>query len=36
MGSFQTLKSLFAALTALGMEVAHITPAGHRSFPLPS
>jgi len=35
-GVVQTLKSLFAALTALGMEVAHITPAGHRSFPLPS
>lgn len=35
-GVVQTLKSLFAALTKMGIEVAHITPAGHRSLPLPS
>lgn len=35
-GVVQTLKSLFAALAAIDIEVAHLTPAGHRTLPLPS
>lgn len=35
-GVVQTLKSLFAALSAIDIEVAHLTPAGHRTLPLPS
>lgn len=35
-GVVQTLKSLFAALSAMDIEVAHLTPAGHRTLPLPS
>jgi glycosyltransferase involved in cell wall biosynthesis len=35
-GVVQTLKSLFAALSESGIEVAHLTPAGHRTLPLPS